>query len=83
MMSEATSERLCISAAPRDSAQAQDWGQPQLMSIPFMYGARRVVVREISRGLLTPSWAIVGGEVGERVKSGCSVRLTCMLNCGH
>lgn len=27
-------------------------------------------MREISRGEFTPSWAIVGGQVGERVKSG-------------
>jgi hypothetical protein len=29
-----------------------------------------VVVREISRGEFTPSWAIVGGAVGDKVKSG-------------
>jgi hypothetical protein len=29
-----------------------------------------VVVRWISREEFTPSWAIVGGEVGENVKSG-------------
>jgi len=45
------------------------------MSIPFTYGARRVVVRLISRGELTPSCAIVGGEVGESVKSEFNVSL--------
>jgi hypothetical protein len=32
-------------------------------------------VRAISRGELTPSWAIVGGERRERVKSGTGVSL--------
>jgi hypothetical protein len=39
------------------------------MSMPLTKGARRVVQREISRGLLTPSWAMVAGECEERVKS--------------
>lgn len=30
------------------------------------------MVRWISRGEFTPSWAIVGGEVGESVKSGAT-----------
>ena len=67
---EATSSRLCMSAAPRVSAQAQDWGQPQFMSIPFTKGESRVVQRDISRGEFTPNWAIVGGEERESVKSG-------------
>lgn len=47
------------------------------MSMPEMWGARRVVVREISAGEETPSWAMVGVDglvekVGESVKSaGC------------
>jgi hypothetical protein len=52
------------------SAQAQDWGQPQLMSTPLTWGARRCVVRNISSGEFTPSWRIVGGGVGLVVKSG-------------
>jgi hypothetical protein len=40
------------------------------MSIPLIKGARRVVVRSISWGELTPSWSIVGGECGDMVKSG-------------
>lgn len=39
------------------------------MSIPFTKGESRVVQREISRGEFTPSWAIVGGEERESVKS--------------
>lgn len=70
---DATRSGFCIRAAPRVSAQAQDWGQPQLMSMPFTWGARSVVVRAISRGELTPSWAIVGGGLGEVVKSGEAV----------
>ena len=50
-----------INAAPRVSAQAQDCGHPQFISMPFAWGARRVVVRDISSGEFTPSWAIVGG----------------------
>ena len=64
-----------MSAAPRVSAQAQDWGQPQFMSMPFTKGESRLVQREISRGEFTPSWAIVGGEEGESVKSGGFVSL--------
>ena len=43
------------------------------MSIPFTWGARRIVVRAISRGEFTPSWAIVGGGFGEMVKSGVEI----------
>jgi len=32
---DATNSRLCIKAAPRVSAHAQDCGQPQLMSMPL------------------------------------------------
>jgi hypothetical protein len=57
------------------SAHAHDWGQPQLMSMPFTYGAMRVVERDNSRGEQTPNWAIVGPAVGEVVKSVLAVRM--------
>lgn len=43
------------------------------MSIPFTKGEIRVVARESSVGELQPNWAIVGGAVGEVVKSGACV----------
>jgi hypothetical protein len=51
---------LCISAAPRVSAQAHDWGQPQFRSTPETWGAMRDVARENSRGEEAPNWIIVG-----------------------
>lgn len=66
---DATSSLLCMSAAPRVSAHAHDWGQPQLRSMPFTCGAIMVVARAISRGELHPNWAMVGGAFGEAVKS--------------
>lgn len=61
----ATSSRLFISAAPRHSAHAQDWGQPQLRSTPETKGAMVLVARANSRGELAPNWRIVGTDVGE------------------
>ena len=61
----ATSSRLFISAAPRHSAHAQDWGQPQLRSTPDTKGAMVLVARANSRGELAPNWRIVGTDVGE------------------
>lgn len=60
----ATSSRLFISAAPRHSAHAQDWGQPQLRSTPDTKGAMVLVARANSSGELAPNWRIVGTEVG-------------------
>ena len=43
--------------------------------MPLTYGARRLVERAISRGEFTPNWTIVGGALGDVVKSDskCSV----------
>lgn len=43
------------------------------MSMPLTWGARKVVVRLISRGEFTPSWAIVGVGEGDVVKSVCGL----------
>lgn len=40
------------------------------MSMPLTKGAMRAVALESSRGELAANWAIVGGQVGESVKSG-------------
>lgn len=56
-----TSSRRFMSAAPSVSAQAHDWGQPQLRSTPETKGAARAEARASSRGLLAPNWRIVGG----------------------
>lgn len=72
---DATNSRLCIKAAPRVSAHAHDCGHPQLISMPLTYGASRVVAREISSGELQPNWTIVGGAVGDVVKSAADIRL--------
>lgn len=39
------------------------------MSTPLTWGAKRCVVREISKDEFTPSWRIVGGGLVEVVKS--------------
>lgn len=71
---DATSSRLCMSAAPKVSAQAHDCGQPQFMSTPLTWGASSFVVRDISSGELTPSWRMVGGGERSVVKSKKLVR---------
>ena len=60
-----------MSAAPSFSAQAHDWGHPQLRSTPFTLGATRDDARASSRGTLAPNWTIVGGWLGfvETVRS--------------
>ena len=66
-----TSSRFSIRAAPKVSAQAHDWGQPQLRSTPFTYGATRDVALDTSKGELAPNWTIVGtvGPAVDMVKS--------------